>query len=119
MFEVEPPEGYDYWKRKEFREDTITFVGFSFLAVLIGSLPLVAMLRDRRRPPFSSRRRTEIAMAVLILILGILPATLLITTDYGPGFHYTHLAPLFLTVGAIYACYLSVRRIRSLPTTVA
>lgn len=99
MFESEPREGYDYWRRKSFWGDFWPFVGYSTLAIAAGLIPIMALIFAT---PMRSRK-TTMTIAVLGIVLALAPGSMTVMSVEARNFHFIFWAPPALLVGCIYA----------------
>ena len=99
MFETEPPEGYDYWRRKEFWADLWPFLGYSSLAIGAGLMPILALF-------FASPKRPQkfaTTIAVLGIVFALAPGMLTMSLIAAKNFHFVFWASPVLVVACIYA----------------
>jgi hypothetical protein len=97
-FEIEPPEGYDYWERIEFWDDVQDFsiYGGSLLAITLS--PVIGLILLFRQP---SRKFGQVFMTVSLL-LSLIPLWLMIDATHGGNFTFFWLLLLVLFCGCIY-----------------
>lgn len=97
-FEIEPPEGYEYWERIEFWDDIRDFSIYGGPLLAITLSPIIGAILLFRRPS----RRFGLIFITVSLLLSLIPLWLMIDATHGGNFTFFWLLLLVLFCGCIY-----------------
>jgi len=103
MFEIEPPEGYAYWERKEYWEDFWAFALASLIIVLTACLPIFAPIVR-----LSAGRVKKIVLIVAAVVLALTLVFFSIPLLSPPKFDVILIAAAFLFVGCCFSVFCAI-----------
>ena len=104
MFEIEPPERYAYWERKEFWEDFWVFALASFILVLTACLPIIAPLV---RLSAGRVKKTVLIVAAVVLALPLVFFSIPLISP--PKFDVILIAAAFLFMGCCFSVFCAIQ----------
>lgn len=107
LFETEPKEGYEYWKRIKFWEDLRKFAFCSLLLVVAGSLPWIGLCRWSRRKTVAGGWDIVLAFFAAIYVALFFWMS---WQGFRASSHWFHLSSVFLGFGNFYAMLALIAR---------
>lgn len=103
MFEIEPPEGYAYWERKEFWEDLWVFIFVSLVLLITAYLPVVAAVVRSE-----AGRARKIGLMISAFVLAVPPLFFSIPLLSPPHFDIILIAAFFPLLGCSFSIFCAI-----------